>query len=467
MYHTWAHETNITKATPQFIVTRENGFLPREDPLESLPSEYAALENILQRMPLIKQDGKPGLLAEGKFGETVKKELPLYDFSTVTDSALLMALFRDYTFAASSYLLEPCDLSQKKTGQFRHGRDHLPKNIAVPLLQISDKIKAKPFMEYAQSYALYNYARKDKSKPIIYDNLRLIRQFSGLPSESGFILVHVEMVSRSNTLVSNAIAALDAVKNNDRYEFDNAMAKCVSVMQEINRSMETMWIRSSPADYLKFRTFILGTKNQERIFPNGVVYEGTDDLLPRFYRGESGANDSIIPTVDNLLQLTAKMPKNDMTNILKDFRTYRPENHSDWLTWVEQSANEVQLEKFAEKTPRSLSMYMLLTNEVRDFRARHWNFAKEYIIKRTAYPTATGGSPMATWLPNQLKVVLQTLQKKYEIYENMPNRNGEAIPPDFYKSVVAQLSRLSSEMEDISKMYNRYAKKTTVPEKAK
>lgn len=66
----------------------------------------------------------------------------------------------------------------------------------------------------------------------------------------------------------------------------------------------------------------MGTKNQP-MFPKGVVYEGVSEE-PTFYRGESGANDSIIPTCDNLLELTSHMPENPLTEILKDFRTYRP-----------------------------------------------------------------------------------------------------------------------------------------------
>jgi indoleamine 2,3-dioxygenase len=46
---------------------------------------------------------------------------------------------------------------------------------------------------------------------------------------------------------------------------------------------------------------------------------------------------------------------------------------------------------------------------VRDFRWRHWCFAREYILKRTEHPTATGGSPIVTWLPNQLEAVLEEM----------------------------------------------------------
>ena len=73
------------------------------------------LESLLQKMPLQLPSGRPGLLALGKFGDAVHKDLPLIDVEPVQDQRLLTALFRDYTFAASAYLLEPCDLSRIKT----------------------------------------------------------------------------------------------------------------------------------------------------------------------------------------------------------------------------------------------------------------------------------------------------------------------------------------------------------------
>jgi len=62
--------------------------------------------------------------------------------------------------------------------------------------------------------------------------------------------------------------------------------------------METMWEHSAPKDYLNYRTFIMGIKNHS-MFPNGIVYRGVSED-PKFYRGETGANDSIVPTLDNL-----------------------------------------------------------------------------------------------------------------------------------------------------------------------
>ena len=111
------------------------------------------------RYALVKADGTPGLLSRGEFGGAIDKELPLYDVSAVRDSREVAALYRDLTFAASAYLLEPCELNLRRTGDYGLGRDRLPRQLAVPLTQIAQKLDAKPFMEYALSYALYNWRR--------------------------------------------------------------------------------------------------------------------------------------------------------------------------------------------------------------------------------------------------------------------------------------------------------------------
>jgi indoleamine 2,3-dioxygenase len=61
---------------PAFMVSTTRGFLPRQEPIIALPSEFDALESILTRMPIKTLDGLPGLLATFTLGETVLKELP-------------------------------------------------------------------------------------------------------------------------------------------------------------------------------------------------------------------------------------------------------------------------------------------------------------------------------------------------------------------------------------------------------
>ncbi|KAJ3390959.1 60 kDa SS-A/Ro ribonucleoprotein [Lobulomyces angularis] len=406
-----------------------------DEPLSVLPKQFAPLESLLQRMPLKLENGKPGLLAEGKFGDAVLKELPVIEVDSITDNSLLtgkssdfkknkknlLALFRDYTFAASAYLLEPCDLNIRATGKYGLGREILPKQLAIPLSKIAEKIGAKPFMEYAMSYSLYNWKRTAPGAPMIFPNLRLIRSFQNSPSETGFILVHVAMVAYSGHVVDSTLKVLESAETNDRSMFDKGLGSLLGAMKKINQVMETMWKRSAPSDYKEFRTFIMGTKNQP-MFPNGVIYEGVSKE-PTFFRGESGANDSIIPTCDNLLQLTDRMPNNPMTAILKDFRTYRPSDHNQWLTFVEKRAVELDIRSFALGSQESSALYLAALDQIREFRDRHWRFTKEYILKHSGHPVATGGSPIIGWLPNQLAAALDAMKDVHtHIYKNgIPN----------------------------------------------
>ncbi|KAL2157367.1 hypothetical protein VTH06DRAFT_6185, partial [Thermothelomyces fergusii] len=91
------------RSLPAFMVSTTRGFLPRMDPIETLPAEFAALESILRRMPVRTQSGEPGLLARGELGETVERELP--DLTGAVDQykddlPLMNALYRDYSFLA-------------------------------------------------------------------------------------------------------------------------------------------------------------------------------------------------------------------------------------------------------------------------------------------------------------------------------------------------------------------------------
>ena len=113
-------------------------------------------------------------------------------------------------------------------------------------------------MEYAGSYALYNYKLNDPTKPLTYDNLSLIRAFEhGLEpksSEAGFVLVHVDMVKESGGLVTGALNVLDGCIGKDRSTLNDGLDKMLFALQKINGVMEGMWNKSKPGDYNSFRT---------------------------------------------------------------------------------------------------------------------------------------------------------------------------------------------------------------------
>jgi indoleamine 2,3-dioxygenase len=444
-----------------FVPNSATGFMPREAPILRLPEPYEAVNTLLEQATLVQPDGSAGLLADGQLGPRVLATLPDYDINHLnenTDPHLLWALFRDFSYLASEYLLEPCDVNYRATGDYGLARDHLPASIVKTLVRSAELVGLNPFLDYT-AYMLYNYRLVDPSKPMVVENLDTIRKFHGTPSEIGFIVVHTAMGAWTGNLVDNAEEVLQAAEAKDATRLTEALKGYRATMMNINRTMDFMWKESNPDDYKSFRTFIFGIKNQ-KFFPNGVVYEGVGDDTPRFYRGETGANDSIIPTCDNLLNL--EFPPNPLTQALAEFREYRPATHTEFLANVLERSQNSGLKAFAMSNPQTALHYLSIVDQVREFRQRHWNFTKEYIVKKTDYPMATGGTPVIYWLPNQLAGVLTIMEEilpkvEANTYENAEER--ELL--EFLKRRTAsqlnilqrEVASLADQHPDISKDY--------------
>ena len=92
-----------------FSIDSKNGFLPIKEPLRKLPSRYETLQQLIDEMPVLKEDGNPGILADHGSIEEAIKILPNYlDFVKLEkDSFVNAALFRSYAFLASAYTLSP------------------------------------------------------------------------------------------------------------------------------------------------------------------------------------------------------------------------------------------------------------------------------------------------------------------------------------------------------------------------
>jgi indoleamine 2,3-dioxygenase len=126
---------------PAFMVSTTRGFLPRQEPVVQLPPEFDTLESILSRMPIKTLEGTPGLLATFTLGETVLKELP--DLTTAIEKykdnlPLINALYRDYSFLASAYLLEPCHHRFINGEGYGLGRQTLPAVISRPISRCAE-----------------------------------------------------------------------------------------------------------------------------------------------------------------------------------------------------------------------------------------------------------------------------------------------------------------------------------------
>jgi indoleamine 2,3-dioxygenase len=140
--HINADPCALSPCLDPFTITKSTGFLPCRTPPTRLPAAFKPLASLLDRLPVVRDDGSPGLLAEYALGPAVLAELPdltaeidkLVTANGQPDLFTITALFRDYAFLASAYLLEPCWESWRKNpnGGYGLGRSMLPKSIARP-----------------------------------------------------------------------------------------------------------------------------------------------------------------------------------------------------------------------------------------------------------------------------------------------------------------------------------------------
>lgn len=374
-----------------FNINEENGFLPQYDPLPTLPQEFCKLQELLDLMPTI---------IATKIVENLDnlvtvlpnyiKEVQLIDPNNIR---LFQALFRGYAMLSSAYLLFPSHVGVID-GVYGKAKNVLPPNIVQPFEYVSKVLNVFPFLDYHYAYSSGNYIKRDPSAGYHYTNLKLATSFSGTSDEEGFIMLHVDIVSKTPQLIKGVRMFLEGNKLVGLNEILEASLK-------INERRRDMWKASNFRHYNNFRAFIMGIKGNTQIFGEGVHYEGSDDTSIRQYRGQTGAQDDTIPTLDIFTGVVKYYPNNDLTRYLLDLRQYRPivfQKFFEDLT--HHTIDYTSLEK-----DELVVLYKIL-EQIYLFRNGHWQFVQNYILKNTKYATATGGTPITTWIPNQIEAVL-------------------------------------------------------------
>ena len=389
-----------------FSIDSQNGFLPVKDPLDSLPEKYETLQTIINKLPNlmtlqnIKFETLSMLVHERliDYTELIKEE---------SDMFILQALYRAYAFLSSAYLLEPSYLHFKNTGEYGQGREILPKVIAVPFCYIANRLGVQPWLDYHYAYGLGNYVKVDKSKGLNWNNLKMACRFTNSDDETGFIMLHVFINELSKDLVKSVQDAIEAMKENDESALTRALELNFNTIKEMNKRKREMWIASNYTKYNDFRIFIMGSKGNTQIFPRGVTYEGVSED-PMVYRGQTGAQDDVIPTEDIFTGINNYYEDNELTKFLQDLRQYRPHCVREYIHDLQETMKEHNLFNHLVNLNNKLPLIYLLgiVAEVYKFRFRHFNFVKKYIMENTKYPVATGGTPVQTWLPNQMKAVM-------------------------------------------------------------
>lgn len=376
-------------------ITTSRGFLPNQDPLTKLPANdaFKRLENIASQIP--------ELLSNSTFRSEVKK-LPLFEltYSCLENNRherpVLNRLRMLYAYIASAYV---------------HGQQEkvvaIPKQIAVPLFNLSKLLKRPPILSYFD-YASNNWKKKVPSNNIELDNLDLLVKFNKVYDEDWFILIHVAIEAEAGNAINAMYQMLETLEkhhNKDELvpaksleQFNDNLRTIHNSLSNMNAILRRLPEKCSPdVYYLEVRPYIFGF--------DGIIYEGISEDL-RSFRGETGAQSPIMPALISGIGINHE--DSVLTRHLNDMRQYMPYEHRNFLLHID--GYPVKIRDFVsyggDKTMTGL--YNDCVDQIHTFRSQHFQYAMDYIYNKTDNPKGTGGTDYAAWLKQLANETLES-----------------------------------------------------------
>ena len=277
----------------------------------------------------------------------------------------------------------------------------IPKNISKTWYKISQKLDRPPILSYA-SYALNNWKLQDVNKPFDLENIRILQNFLGGMDEDWFIMIHIAIEHEAKEILNN-LKTYYLDKNEDQSYLENALVSIKKINQIMNRMPE----KCDPFIYYnRVRPYIFGWKNNPAT-PNGVIYEGVEEYggTPQLFRGETGAQSSIVPALDALLGVTHS--NDPLKEYLDEMRLYMPKEHRNLLNDLDQWSENNRSNSTTEDSSVVLSDEII--KEVHAFRNKHLEYARIYIHEQSlsnqnnSNVVGTGGTPFMKYLDKHLQ----------------------------------------------------------------
>ncbi len=278
-------------------------------------------------------------------------------------------------------------------------RRKLPKSIASPWIKVSKYLGRPPVLSYA-SYCLDNWYLIDKDKEISLDNVALINNFLGGVDEDWFVTIHVCIEDAASDAVRSSIALIHETSD---LKIEMHLKNILKSLEKVNKIFKRMPEKCDPYIYYhRVRPYIFGWKNNPDL-PKGLIYEGFFKNKPQQFRGETGAQSSIIPLLDALFSVKHK--KDSLRDYLEEMLLYMPPAHRELIS---QTKKFSKIGVFANESIKIRRLVNKCLDQMTQFRSQHIRYANDYIHSQSRNPSeftsggstirGTGGTPFMRYL---------------------------------------------------------------------
>jgi len=385
-----------------YEISTEQGFLPK-DPLEGLPD-----------MPTLTHLGHelPKLLSARTVRRFINEQRQLVpSIPSTWRMEDYRAAMRILSFCGHAYIWEVPDQPAAT----------LPPQLAQPWHEVARRLGRPPVLSYA-SYALDNWRRLDLTKPIQLDNIVLLQNFLGGLDEEWFVVVHIQIERQAGSGLAGLLRAMSGAAADKEDEVLFGLTSLALAQTAMRDTLTRMKERCDPYVYYnRVRPYIHGWKNSPSL-PNGLAYEGVEPYAgqPQQFRGETGAQSSIVPCIDAGLGI-AHAP-DPLTLYLQEMRDYMPPRHRSFIEVLEKTTDDLGRPLLAGyvrdrklRQPDLWTAYVACVDLLAQFREIHIGYADSYIYRQhqahASNPTAvgTGGTPFMQYLQKHLDETKQAL----------------------------------------------------------
>ena len=365
-------------------------FLPKKDPLKTYTTDTRSLKLIADIAAHL-----PKLLLTGQVQKTIKdlnvNALSVNSIIKDGDIREVKLAMAHLSFISHAYIWG--GKNPEKT---------LPEAIAKPWVKLANRLERPPILSYG-SYCLDNWYRVDSKEDISLQNVGLITNFLGGVDEDWFVTIHVCIENAASKAVNAATKLSYLNEDNSINDYLANLKDIVASLKEVNNIFSRMPEKCDPYIYYhRVRPFIFGTKDNPDL-KKGLIYEGQFNNKPQFFRGETGAQSSIMPFLDGALGIYHT--KDHLRHYLNEMRDYMPPEHRKMIEDVESRSNA---KTYIQQSKRLVNEYNKCLEEIRKFRALHLEFAATYIHQQSQIKnpfgrggstiTGTGGTPFMKYL---------------------------------------------------------------------
>ena len=365
-------------------------FLPSKDPLIKYQTSSKSL-NLISEI----SEQLPKLLLTGSVQNTINKlkynDLSVDKLIANNDLREIRLAMVHISFIAHSFIWGSETPSKI-----------LPEVIAKPWVKLSKILGRPPILSYA-SYCLDNWYRLNKKDDISLENVGLHTNFLGGVDEDWFVTIHVCIEDAAGDAIK---AATKLAKLNEKHSVDDFsihLRTIIKSLRKVNVIFSRMPEKCDPYVYYhRVRPFIFGTKDNPDL-KKGLIYQNQFNNKPQFFRGETGAQSSIMPFLDGALGIYHT--QDHLRHYLNEMRDYMPPEHRNAIEHVEEISNAKTL---IHESKKLINEYNKCLEEIRIFRAQHLEFAATYIHKQSQIKnpfgrggstiTGTGGTPFMKYL---------------------------------------------------------------------